>query len=213
MIKPGLTVVISSPSGTGKTTICHKLIKDYADYQFSVSATTRPPRGQEKNGVDYYFMAKDDFLKAKADGKFIETALYLDNWYGTPLEPLQRAMNRGKIILLDIDIQGGGSIKQAITDAVTIFLIPPSPAVLKKRLKGRKTEDPLSIKKRLTMSIEELSVWPKYDYLVVNDNLEQAITDVHGIVCAERLRTGRLADKRYWKKSLIKLLGLNGNRR
>jgi guanylate kinase len=213
MIKPGLTVVISSPSGTGKTTICHRLIKDYDDYQFSVSATTRMPRGREKNGVDYYFMAEDNFLKAKADGKFIETARYLDHWYGTPLEPLKRAMDKGKIILLDIDIQGGKSIKRAIPGAVTIFLVPPGLTVLKKRLKGRKTEDLLSIKKRLTMSIKEICVWPKYDYLVVNDNLEQAVTDVNRIVCAERLKTSRLADRKYWKKSLIKLLGLNGNRR
>jgi len=213
MIKPGLTVVVSSPSGTGKTTICHRLIEDYDDYQFSVSATTRKPRGRERNGVDYYFMTEGDFQKARTDGKFVETARYLDHWYGTPLEPLERAMNRGKIILLDIDIQGGKSIKRAMPGAVTIFLIPPGLAVLKKRLRGRKTEDLLSIKKRLSMSIKEICVWPKYDYLVVNDNLEQAVTDVHRIVCAERLKTSRLADKKYWKKSLIKLLGLNGNRR
>jgi len=213
MLKPGLTVVLSSPSGTGKTTICHRLIKDYDDYQFSISATTRLPRGQEKDGVDYCFMTEAAFLKARADGKFIETAQYLDHWYGTPLDPLKRAMDKGKVILLDIDIQGGGSIKRALPDAVAIFLVPPSSAELGKRLKGRKTENLLSIKKRLSMAIEELRVWPEYDYLVVNDNLKQAVTDVHRIVCAERLKTGRLADRRYWKKSLIKLLGLNGNRR
>jgi len=158
-------------------------------------------------------MTEDDFLKAKADGKFIETARYLNHWYGTPLEPLKRAMNKGKTILLDIDIQGGGSIKQAMPEAVTIFLVPPNLRILEKRLKGRKTEDLSSIKKRLSIAIEELSVWPKYDYLVVNDDLKQAVTDVHRIVCAERLRTSRLADKRYWKKTLTKLLGLNGNRR
>ncbi|MCP4581562.1 MAG: guanylate kinase [candidate division Zixibacteria bacterium] len=213
MIKPGLAVVISSPSGTGKTTICHRLIGDYGDYQFSVSATTRQPRGEEKDGVDYYFMAEDEFLKSRTSGKFIETAQYLNCWYGTPLAPLEKAVDQGKIILLDIDVQGGKSIKDVLPQAVMIFLVPPGAAELEKRLSGRKTEDQSRIKKRLDMSIKELGVWIEYDYIIVNDDLDRAVSDVHEIIKAERHKTSRLADKKYWKKSLIELLGLNGNRR
>jgi guanylate kinase len=213
MIKPGMTVVVSSPSGTGKTTICHRLIADYDDYQYSISATSRQPRGDEKDGIDYYFMTEDDFLKSRADGNFIETAQYLDCWYGTPIKPLKEAVDQGKIILLDIDVQGGRSIKQALPQAVTIFLVPPSTAELEKRLAGRNTEDQTRIKKRLDMSIKELAVWNEYDYIVVNDDLDRAVDEVNQIVSAERRKTSRLGDKRYWKKTLIQLLGLNGNRR
>ena len=213
MTKPGIILVISSPSGTGKTTICHKLIDEYENYQYSISATTRKPRGQEKHGVDYFFMTEEEFLKARQAGEFIETAQYLDQWYGTPLKPALEAVDQGKTILLDIDIQGGRAIKNQLPQAVTIFLLPPSLPELERRLTERRTEAPELIKKRLVKASEELRCWTEYDYAVVNDVLDDATREINNIVGAEKSRTSRLTNKRYWKKTLIELLGLDGNRR
>jgi len=213
MLRPGLAVVISSPSGTGKTTICLNLIKKHQDFQYSISATTRPPRKNERNGIDYYFLTSSEFLKAKKAGKFIESARYLDNWYGTPLEPLHNNIARGKVTLLDIDIQGGKSIKKQLPEAVAIFLIPPSLTELKKRLKKRRTENLETRKKRFDIAMTELKSWSSYDYVVVNDNLDTAVNEISMIINAERYKTTRLTDKMYWNKSLVKLLGLSGTGR
>lgn len=201
-------MVISSPSGTGKTTICHELIANCDDYVYSISATTRTPRGQEKNGVDYIFMTVDEFLKARQDDEFIETAQYLDNWYGTPKKPLMEAIDKGKIVLLDIDIQGGRSIIDALKEPVTIFLIPPDLKELERRLTDRKTDNPESIKKRLNKAIEELKAWNEYKYIVVNDDLGQAVEAVHNIINVERMKSKRLADGKFWNNSIKKFLGL-----
>jgi len=213
MLRPGLAVVISSPSGTGKTTICLNLIKKHQDFQYSISATTRPPRKNERNGIDYYFLTSSEFLKAKKAGKFIESARYLDNWYGTPLEPLHNNIACGKVTLLDIDIQGGKSIKKQLPEAVAIFLIPPSLTELKKRLKKRRTENLETRKKRFDIAMTELKSWSSYDYVVVNDNLDTAVNEISMIINAERYKTTRLTDKMYWNKSLVKLLGLSGTGR
>ena len=209
MIKPGLAVVISSPSGTGKTTICHQLIERFHNYQYSISATTRPPRGNEQNGVDYIFMPPAEFQKAKENKEFIETAEYVGHWYGTPKKPLVEAIENGKIILLDIDIQGGRSIKQTLPEAITIFLIPPDLHELEMRLRGRRTEDDTSIKKRLQRAAEELKVWNEYDFVVVNDELSRAVEAVANIVRVEQMKTMRLNNKKYWGKNLSDLLGLS----
>jgi guanylate kinase len=213
MIRPGLVVVISSPSGTGKTTICRELIKKHKDFQFSISATTRPPRKNERNGIDYYFMTPEEFQKAKKAGNFIESAKYLNHWYGTPIAPLNEKVARGKVVLLDIDIQGGRALKRKLPQSVAIFVVPPSLTELKRRLKGRLTENAESRNKRLKAAIKELKSWIKYDYLVVNDDLSLAVDEISMIINVERFKISRLADKRYWKKSLITLLGLAGTRR
>jgi guanylate kinase len=208
VIKPGLAVVISSPSGTGKTTISHQLIERFHNYQYSISATTRPVRGNEQNGVDYIFMSPAEFQKAKENNEFIETAEYIGHWYGTPKKPLVEAIESGKIILLDIDIQGGRSIKQELPEAITIFLIPPDLHELEMRLRGRRTENDASIKKRLQKAAEELKAWNEYDFVVVNDELSRAVEAVTNIVRVEQMKTLRLNDKKYWEKKLSDLLGL-----
>jgi len=210
---PGLAVVISSPSGAGKTTICKRLVKNNADFQFSISATTRAPRKNEKNGVDYLFVSKDQFLQSRKNDEFIETARYLGNYYGTPLQPLRKAIGQGNVVLLDIDIQGGKSIKKLLPDAVTIFIVPPGVQSLRRRLTGRSTEDAPTIRKRLETARKELRFWKKYDYIVINDNLNDALNQIQAILQAERLKTNRLKDKSYWKKSLSDLLGLTGTSR
>jgi guanylate kinase len=207
--KPGLAVVISSPSGTGKTTICHALIKKHVDYEFSVSATSRKRRGQETNGVDYLFMSRSKFLEGKQRGLFIETTRYLGEYYGTPRKPLEKAINRGKVIFLDIDIRGGFSIKKKVPAAITIFIVPPSYPELKKRLINRKTDSPEEQKKRLNEAWNELAKWNKYDYIVVNDNLKMAVMETEMIIEAERKKTCRLRKSKFWPKSLIVPLGIN----
>jgi guanylate kinase len=211
--RPGLLAVISSPSGTGKTTICHALIKKHDDYQFSISGTSRKQRGKEKNGVDYWFMSREKFLSSKKAGLFLETTEYLGNLYGTPREPVDKAVSKGKVVLLDIDIRGGLTIKKAIPEAVAIFLVPPSLVELKRRLINRRTEDAVAQKNRLAEAWHELKKWNQYDYVVVNDDLNKAVRQVETIIESERLKTWRVESKRFWPKTLIKPLGLTKNSR
>lgn len=207
--KPGLAVVISSPSGTGKTTICHALIARHEDYIFSVSATSRKRRGREINGVDYRFFSRDKFMENRKRGFFIETTNYLGEFYGTPRRPLEKAIDHGRVMLLDIDIRGGLSIKKAVPQAVAIFIVPPSYPELKNRLINRRTDSPEAQKKRLNEAWNELAKWNCYDYVVVNDNLKKAVLDVEMIIEAERKKTCRLRKSRFWPKTLIIPLGLN----
>ncbi len=206
--KPGLAVVISSPSGAGKTSICHTLINKHDDYTYSISATTRKKRGNEKDGVDYIFMTEDEFDEARKNNEFVESAKYINNWYATPKKPLENSIAAGKVVLLDIDIQGGRSIKKAIPDSVLIFILPPGLNELRERLNGRNTETDDIINKRVEAALKELKSWNEYDYAVVNDELEKAVAEVDTIIHAERNRTDRLFSKEYWNESLGKLLGL-----
>jgi len=206
--KPGLAIVISSPSGTGKTTICRRLVRKHRDYQFSISATTRSPRGNERHGHDYYFYSKNDFLKAKKTGQLFETTNYLGNLYGTPKEPLLKAISQGRVILLDIDIPGGLAVKKQLPDAVTIFLVPPNMKELRRRLTMRRTETPSALKARLELAASELKRWNHYDYVVVNDDLKTAVGQVEAIIEAERLKSERKNDSRYWNRNLALMLGL-----
>ncbi len=206
--KPGLAIVISSPSGTGKTTICRRLVRIHRDYQFSISATTRPPRGKERHGHDYYFYSRDDFLRAKKAGLLFETTSYLGNYYGTPKEPLLKAISQGRVMLLDIDIPGGIAVKKQLPDAVTIFLVPPDMRELGRRLIKRRTETTAALNARLKMAVSELKRWNHYDYVVVNDDLKTAVRQVETIIEAERLKTKRKNDRRYWDRKLASMLGL-----
>lgn len=199
MRQPGLVVVISSPSGAGKTTVCRRLVHKFKDYQFSISATTRKPRREEKDGVDYIFVTEDKFLKLRRAGFFIETAKYLGSWYGTPRAPLEKAVQRGKVMLLAIDVRGGKSIKRALKDAVLIFLAPPNLSELKKRLRNRHTEAPLSQEKRLNVAVKELKSMRSYDYVVINDVLKSAVEKIHWIIEAERHKVERLTGKKIWE--------------
>ncbi len=206
--KPGLAIVISSPSGTGKTTICRRLVRKHRDYRFSISATTRSPRGKERHGYDYYFYSKKDFLKAKRTGRLFETTNYLGNLYGTPKKPLLKAISQGRVILLDIDIPGGLAVKKQLPEAVTIFLVPPNMKELRRRLTMRRTETAAALKARLKSAAGELKRWNRYDYVVVNDDLKTAVRQVEAIIEAERLKSKRKGDSRYWNRKLALMLGL-----
>jgi guanylate kinase len=205
---PGLIVIISSPSGTGKTTICHKLLRRNSDFVFSVSATTRPPRKNEKDGIDYYFLTEAQFGRMQKNNEFAEWANVFGFRYGTPKKQLERALKDNRVLLCDVDIQGGMSIKKKYKDAVSIFVIPPSLTELKRRLFKRRTESPSQKKLRLKTAIKELRYWKYYDYIVLNDDLKIAIDEVDMIIAAERMKAGRLKNGRLWSGARQKLLGL-----
>jgi guanylate kinase len=191
-------IVLSGPSGVGKTVLCQRLLEQDPQLVLSISATTRPPRGHEKDGVDYYFWSEAEFRAAIDRGYFLEWALVHGHLYGTPRASLQVELERGGYPLLDVDVQGGRSVKSLVPDAVLVLIAPPSPAALESRLRGRKTDGEVAIQERLAAASPELAQWKSYDYLVVNDTLEMAARDVTTLIAAERLRVARRTTPPWW---------------
>ncbi len=189
----GLLIILSSPSGAGKSTLSRLVLQDDPDVQFSVSATTRPPRQGEKDGREYYFKTREDFESLVADGGMLEYAEVFGNLYGTPRAPVEAAIESGKDVLFDVDWQGGQQIRNSsLKDAVvSIFILPPSIAALEERLKSRGQDSEETIAKRMAQSRDEISHWAEYDYVLVNDDLERAEKDLRAILHAERLRRER----------------------
>lgn len=189
-MKKPVMLVLSGPSGVGKGTLGKRLIEEEG-FGFSVSCTTRGPRPGEKHGVDYLFITREEFLSRRAANGFLETATVHDEFYGTPREPAERAMAEGRDFLLDIDPQGGVQVMESVPEAVSVFLLPPSWAALEARLRGRGTETEEKIQKRLHNARQEVKYLPRYDYCIVNDDLDEAWRELRGIVRAERLSTKR----------------------
>lgn len=188
---PPLVVVISGPSGVGKTVLCERVQRANPRLVHSVSATTRPRRPEERDGVDYRFMSGEAFAAGIEAGEFLEWAEVHGHRYGTPAGPVRDQLEAGRSPLLNVDVQGGRSVQRLRPDAVLIFLAPPSWAALEKRLRGRGTEDEDLIQRRLENARRELEAWPHYDYVVVNDRLADAVAEVSAILAAERRRTRR----------------------
>jgi guanylate kinase len=189
-MKPrGLLVVISSPSGGGKTTICERLLKKDPLLVRSISATTREPRGQERAGQDYFFMQPAAFARSAKQGAFLEWAEVHGHCYGTPAREVRRRQAQGHDVILTIDVQGGLNVKRQDPRAVLIFVKPPSLAVLQARLQGRGTDSEETIRRRLRNARWELSLAPAYDYNVVNHTLPEVVRQIGTIIAAERLRT------------------------
>ncbi len=184
-------IILSAPSGGGKSTILNELLKVAEGIEYSVSYTTRQPRGEERNGVHYHFVDEESFLARKADGDFLETAQVFGRWYGTSISFIQSRLAAGKHVIMDIDVQGAAQISATTIPYVKIFIVPPSMEVLRDRLVKRATDSPEEIAKRLKVAREELDFIPAYDYLVVNDLLWVAVADVLAIVRAEENRVGR----------------------
>ena len=185
--KKGRLYVISGPSGTGKGTVCGELLKEIGN-EFSVSMTTREPREGEVHGRDYYFVTREVFLESVEAGNFLEYATVFDNLYGTPKDMVMNRLERGRNVLLDIDVQGGLQVKKAMPEAVLIFILPPSLGELRRRLEGRGTETAEKIEKRLGQALNEIKLIGEYDYYIVNENIDEAVALAKSIMAAEAAR-------------------------
>ena len=186
--RPGELFIVSGPSGVGKGTICRRLIEEKKDIVLSVSATTRAQREGEVEGVNYYFMDKEDFEKIIAEDGFLEYAEVFGNYYGTPRKMVEEQLSQGNDVLLEIDVQGAMKVKEVCPEGIFIFILPPNLAELRNRLEKRGTDSQEVIEKRLSLAIEEIRQMFGYDYFVVNDDLEEAVAKVHDIVSAEHAR-------------------------
>lgn len=180
----GKLLIFSAPSGSGKTTIVRRLLEQFSNLEFSISATSRAPRGVEKNGVDYYFLSAEEFAEAVAANKFVEwEEVYKGTCYGTLRSEMERIWNKGNIILFDVDVMGGIRLKEIFgEDALSIFVMPPSIEELRRRLEGRGTDAPEVIEKRIAKASFELTKAPEFDRQVINDDLEVAVSQVAEIV-------------------------------
>lgn len=190
--KKGILIVVSGFSGAGKGTIMKRLLTDYSEqYALSISATTRNPRPGEEHGREYFFVSTEEFEAMIEKGELIEYAKYVNNYYGTPKAYVESQLAAGKDVILEIEIQGALKVKEQFPDTLLLFVTPPSAQELKFRLEGRGTEDAATIQSRLSRAVEESMGIENYDYFVVNDDLEQCVAEVHGIIQSEHFRITR----------------------
>jgi guanylate kinase len=188
----GLLIVISGPSGVGKGTVRKALFQmTNHDLTYSVSMTTRQPRPGEVDGIDYYFVTKEEFLKRISENKFLEWAEFVGNYYGTPLDKVEEQLDNGKEVVLEIEVEGALQVRQKAPDAVFIFIVPPGKKALYERLIKRGTDSPEMIKKRMEKADREFVLAHKYDYIVVNDDVNNAADRIMAIVRAEHAKTER----------------------
>lgn len=193
MSDKGILLVISGFSGAGKGTLVNRLIDKYKDeYALSISMTTRNPREGEKDGVAYFFVSREEFEKTIAENGLIEHAQYCGNYYGTPRAYVEKQLEAGRNVILEIEIQGATNIKRLFPESCLLFVTPPSAEILEKRLKGRGTETEEVIAKRLSRAYEEAQGMDMYDYIVVNDDLEVCVDEVHSLVSAARREPVRM---------------------
>lgn len=187
----GVLVIVSGFSGAGKGTVMKRLMEKYDSYSLSISATTRKPREGEQDGREYFFKTADEFEEMIKKGQLIEYASYVGNYYGTPREYVERQLDCGKNVILEIELQGALQVKEKIPETVLVFLTPPKASELENRLRGRGTEDDETIKARLKRASEESGYMEKYDYVLVNDDLEKCVDDLNGIIRSECFKTDR----------------------
>ena len=194
MNKKGILIVVSGFSGAGKGTIMKELLKRYDNYALSISATTRQPREGETDGREYFFKTREEFDQMIAEGELLEYATFNGNSYGTPRSYVEKLVNEGKDVILEIEIQGALQVKKLYPEALLLFVMPPSADALKERLVGRGTETPDVIAQRLAISSKESQYMGGYDYLVINDQIEKSVENVHAIISCEHYKTTRNSD-------------------
>lgn len=190
----GFLLVVSGPSGSGKGTICSEVLRRNDDVIFSVSTTTRNPRPGEKEGINYFFIDKDKHKEMISNNEFLENAEVHGNFYGTPKDFVFKQIDKGNVVLLEIDVQGALQVEEVYPEAVTVFLLPPSMEELEDRITKRGTETLEAIKLRMTNAYEEIGLLDQYDYLVLNDEVELAVEKVETIIKAEKLKVKRHVD-------------------
>lgn len=183
--KRGLLIVISGPSGVGKDTLIREYMKTNEAF-LSISATTREIRGNEKDGVDYYFLSREEFEKRIKDNDFLEYAIYNNCYYGTPKSKIEEILNEGKDVFLVIEVQGGLQIKEKIKDSVLIFILPPSLEILEERLRNRESDSDDMIENRLKIALNEIEISKKYDYTIINNDINNAVDKIGLIIEEER---------------------------
>lgn len=191
MNNKGILIVFSGPAGTGKGTVCKEFLKNNPDSVFSVSATTRLPRPGEEHGREYYFISRDEFKNMIADDGFLEYAEFCDNYYGTPQKAVTEKLEQGYNVILEIEVQGAMQIKKKMPESVLVFIAPPSKEILRKRIEGRATETMDVIDKRMEAAANELKKIGEYDYVIVNDEVDIAVSKLESIIKAEKLKTKR----------------------
>lgn len=192
--KQGLLIVLSGPSGCGKNTIINKVMENNKNIWLSISCTSRAPRGEEKNGVNYYFLSREEFEQEIENDEFLEYAEYSKNYYGTPKKYIKEHLDNGEDVILEIEIQGALKVKEKIKEALFIFILPPNMKELKRRLEARNTEDQEKIDMRFKRAYEEINEVSKYNYVVVNDEVNIAARKVQSILDAERCRVDRIEE-------------------
>ncbi|HTP87499.1 MAG TPA: guanylate kinase [Bryobacteraceae bacterium] len=186
--------IISAPSGSGKSTLVHRLLTSVGDILFSISYTTRAPRGAEVNGREYHFISREDFEARLARDEFLEYAQVFGNYYGTHQDNFDRAMAEGKDLLLDIDVKGARQLKERLPGAISVFILPPSRQILEERLRARSDTAESVIKRRLREAAEEIRNYDQYDYVLVNQDVEESTETLRSIVFAERSRRARMEE-------------------
>ena len=204
MVERGLLIVLSGPSGVGKGTVRKAIFDSEAnDFQYSISMTTRKKRIGEVEGVDYYFREREEFEQLIASGEMLEYAEYVGNYYGTPLSYVQKTLDQGKDVFLEIEVQGAQQVKEKVPDGVFIFLTPPDLAELRSRITGRGTDAPDVIDERMRIAREEIEMMALYDYTVVNDEVPLAVKRIKEIIASEHFRVERVIGK--YRKMLEEL--------
>jgi len=200
----GLMLVLSSPSGAGKTTIARKLLEEDKDIELSVSHTTRKKRKGERDGKDYHFVNHDAFTRMRDQGEFLEWAVVFDNYYGTTRKPVEQALTEGRDVLFDVDWQGAASLRAtAKDDVVTVFILPPTAADLEQRLNVRAQDPPEIVRRRMLGASNEIQHWTEYDYVVVNYDVGGSVAAIRAILTAERLRRTRLTGLKDFVQNLL----------
>jgi guanylate kinase len=199
----GIMLVLSSPSGAGKTTIASRLLKD-PGVEISISHTTRMKRKGEKDGKDYHFVDRETFTRMRDEDAFLEWAVVFDNYYGTTRKPVEEALAAGRDVLFDVDWQGARKLREsAEDDVVTVFILPPSATALEERLRTRAEDAEDVVKRRMRGASNEIQHWDEYDYVVVNTDIEQSVAAVRAILAAERLRRTRLTGLKTFVQNLL----------
>jgi guanylate kinase len=191
----GNLIVVSAPSGAGKTSLAERVLKRLPDLRFSISYTTRAQRGSEQNGVDYYFVSESEFEAMQGRGEFLESAEVHGHLYGTHEKQVEDLLAEGFDVMLDIDVQGAEQVRGRMPDAILLFVLPPSREILESRLLTRNLNEPGDIERRLRNGAREVQLYERFDYVIVNDDLDRALAQLEAIIIAERCRPGRQSNR------------------